>query len=57
MLADAEIPVRVPGPFDFATSSLQTERGSQVIPAQQFIENEAVVDAFNAHFATIARIG
>ena len=57
MLADAEVPVRVPGPFH-VDLVLQTvgEFAVEIGTAQEFVENEAVVNPLDRHLAPVARI-
>ena len=55
MLAHPEIPVRVPRP-DNIEFVLKVESRRHIGPAQQLIEDDAVVDALDSHFASVALV-
>ena len=55
MLADAEIPIRVPDPVR-VDLALEIEAGAQIRPAQQLVENDAVVEALDPHLAAVALV-
>src|SRR6476660_3251521 len=55
MLADPEIPVRMSDPFRIDLV-LEAEAEAEVRATQQFIENDAVVDALDPHLASVTFI-
>ena len=55
MFADPEIPVRVadPGHVEFI---LEVETRHHIRPAEQLVEDDAIVDPLDPHFATVALV-
>ena len=52
MFADPEIPVRVPGPND-VDLILEVKTWRDIGPPEQLVENDAVIDALDPHFAPL----
>ena len=53
VFADPEIPVRVPDPL-YVQLVLKSERRVEIWPPNQLIENDAIVNALDPHFPSIA---
>ena len=53
MLTDSEIPVRVPGPF-YIELVLEMKPRDHIRTAVQLVEDDAVVNALNSYFTTVA---
>ena len=53
MLADSEIPVRVTDPGEVEII-LEPKRQTQIGPVNQFVENYAIINPLDPHFASLA---